>query len=219
MAIVVVCSGRSLSRDLGGTILFRDGITIEEHPTLAAAQTRLGAGGVALTIIDKELGGLEPFIKNLRKSVTLRSVSLAVLSRDDFDPAEVELLTAGANGILRLPPTEAFDQKVSQLVAIPPRREVRVPVQIQVEAIAGFGTTMPVVSVNLSPSGMLVESSYDLVIGDDISVSCRLRETSAAVFRATGKIVRRTARNQYGIRFTSILEGEEEMRTVVAATG
>jgi DNA-binding response OmpR family regulator len=219
MATVVFCSGRPAAAELGSTVLFRAGIEREEFPNLPAAQNRLNAGGVALLIVEKTLPGLDSFLKNLRKSPTLKRTSVGVLSRDGFDPNEIELLSSGANAILRLPADDEFDRRVSSLIEIPPRRDIRVPVQLQIEALAGFGSTVPVLALNISISGMLVESSYELSVGDDISIASQLVENSGQIFRATGKIVRRTPRGQFGIRFADIVEGENSLRAYIDSNG
>lgn len=215
MATIVYCSSRPAAAELGGTILFRDGVTREEFPTIAAAQDRLMRGGVALIILDKNLSGIDTFLRNLRKSPVLKKVSAAVYSRDEFDPDEIEFLTAGANTILRCPPIEEFDRKVSNLVKVQARKETRIPVQLRIEAIAGFGSTIPVVALNVSLSGMLVESSYDIGVGDEIQVACQLTDTSPHPFRALGKVMRRTPRGHYGVRFVEIQEGEGDLRRLL----
>ena len=92
MSVVLICSNRPLERDLRDTVLFRSGIVREQLRTAVEAQTRVVAGGVALLAIHREVAGIETLIKTLRRSIAHKRVSIVVLSEDDFDPSEVELL-------------------------------------------------------------------------------------------------------------------------------
>ena len=216
MAVVLICSSRSLDRDLQDTVLFRADVRRETVRSTAELQTRLNAGGVALVCVHRTVTGLEPFIKALRKSATQKKVSLVVLSEDDFDPSEVELLEAGANAILRLPPNDDFNARVGRLMDVPSRRDVRIPVRLQVAATSGFGATVPVLAQNLSHSGMLIESNHPLNMGDEVSIALRFEE-SGEIFSATAHITRNAGPNRYGARFDTITKGEEALKAYLSS--
>ena len=217
MSVVLICSTRPLDRDLEGTVLFRSGITREMVRSAAEVQSRLAAGRVALLCIHRQVAGVEALIRALRKSPTLKSTSIVVFSEDDFDPSEVEVLEAGANAILRLPAGDDFDDRVGRLIEIPARRDVRLPVRLQVAASSGFGSTVPVLAQNLSASGILIESNHPLNMGDEISVAFRF-EDSGEIFSATAHVTRTAGPNKYGARFTSIARGEAALKTFLAGT-
>jgi CheY-like chemotaxis protein len=217
MAVVLICSNRSLDRDLQGTVLFRSGIEREIARSTAEAQTRLSAGGVALFCIHRNVSGVENLIRALRKSPNLKRISIVVLSEDDFDPSEVEVLEAGANAILRLPPADDFNDRVGRLMEVPSRRDVRLPVRLQVSAISGFGSTVPVLAQNLSASGILIESNHPLNMGDEISLAFRF-EDSGEIFSANAHVTRTAGPNRYGARFTTITRGEEALKAFLAST-
>ena len=217
MSVVLICSTRPLDRDLEGTVLFRSGITREMVRSAAEVQSRLAAGRVALLCIHRQVAGVETLIRALRKSPTLKSTSIVVFSEDDFDPSEVEVLEAGANAILRLPAGDDFDDRVGRLIEIPARRDVRLPVRLQVAASSGFGSTVPVLAQNLSASGILIESNHPLNMGDEISVAFRF-EDSGEIFSATAHVTRTAGPNKYGARFTSIARGEAALKTFLAGT-
>jgi len=162
------------------------------------------------------MNGIEPFIKNLRKSATQKKISLIVLSEDDFDPSEVELLEAGANAILRLPPNDDFNARIGRLMDVPSRRDVRIPVRLQVAATSGFGATVPVLAQNLSHSGMLIESNHPLNMGDEVSIALRFEE-SGEIFSATAHITRNAGPNRYGARFDTITKGEEALKAYLSS--
>lgn len=216
MAVVLICSNRSLDRELQDTLLFRSDMRRESAGSTAEAQARLVKGGVSLLCIHREVRGVENLIKALRRSANLKKLSIVVFSEDDFDPSEVEVLEAGANAILRLPPADDFDERLGRLIDVPARRDVRIPVRLQVAGGSGFGATVPVLAQNLSSTGLLLESNHPLSMGDEISVALRFEE-SGTLFSATAHITRTAGPNRYGARFTSISRGEEALKEFLAS--
>lgn len=217
MGVVLICSNRSLDRDLVGTVLFRSGIEREEARSVAEVQARLNAGGVELLGLHRQVPGIETLIASLRRSPALRRLSIVVFSENDFDPSEVEVLEAGANAILRLPPGDDFDTRVGRLMNVPPRRDVRIPVRLQVSATRGFGTAVPVLARNLSSSGILIESSHPLQMGDEIDLDLRFEE-SGELFSASASVTRTAGPNRYGARFVTINRGEGALKEFLAGT-
>lgn len=215
MAVVLICSNRPLERDLQNTVLFRSGIERELVRTTAEVQTRLAAGDVALLCLHRDVAGIEALIRSIRRSPALKRTSIIVLSEDDFDPSEVDVLEAGANAILRLPPGDDFNERAGRLIEIPSRRDVRLPLRLEVTAHSGFGSAVPVLALNLSGSGALIESNHRLNMGDEVSLTFRFEE-SGAMFSATAHITRTAGPNRYGARFISITEGEEALKTFLA---
>lgn len=215
MAVVLICSNRSLDRALAETVLFRSGIEREQVHSIADAQARLSAGPVGLFCIHRNVTGVEALIRTLRKSPELKRTSIVVFSEDDFDPSEVDVLEAGANAILRLPPADDFNERIGRLMAVPARRDVRIPVRLQVAAVSGFGATVPVLAQNLSISGVLIESNHLLNMGDEVHLAFRIEE-SRAVVSATAHVTRTAGPNRYGVRFTEITEGEDALKAFLA---
>lgn len=217
MAVVLICSPRPLSRDLKDTVLFRAGLERVEVSSAADAQSRLTAGGVVLLVVHRNTTGIETMIRALRRSPAQKSISIVVLSEDDFDPSEVELLEAGANAILRLPPGDDFNERAGRLMEVPPRRNVRLPVRLQVVATSGFGSTVPALGLSLSASGIMVESNHLLEMGDEVNVSFRFEE-SGEIFSANAHVTRNAGPNRYGARFDTISKGEEALKVFLAST-
>src|SRR2546425_466775 len=84
--------------------------------------------------------------------------SMVALARGDFDSSEIELIQAGVNAILRLPPDPDWDDRLARLMHVPRRRNVHVPVHLVVqESYDSTEQVVPVVALNLSVNGMLVE--------------------------------------------------------------
>ena len=217
MAVVLICSNRSLDRELQGTVLFRSGVERETVRTAAEVQTRLAAGRFILVCLHRQVAGIENLIRTLRKSPTLKRISIVVFSEDDFDPSEVEVLEAGANAILRLPPGDDFNDRLGRLMEVPSRRDVRLPVRLQVSASSGFGATVPVLALNLSSTGILLESNHPLNMGDEVSVAFRF-EDSGEIFSATAHVTRTAGPNRYGATFETINRGEQALKTFLAGT-
>lgn len=217
MAVVLICSTRSLDRELQGTVLFRSGVDRELVRSAAEVQSRLNSGRISLLCIHRQVTGIENLIRTLRKSPTLKRISIVVFSEDDFDPSEVEVLEAGANAILRLPPGDDFNDRVGKLMEVPSRRDVRIPVRLQVAATSGFGATVPVLALNLSSTGILVESNHPLNMGDEVNIAFRFEE-SGEIFSATAHITRTAGPNRYGATFETVSRGEQALRTFLAGT-
>lgn len=185
--------------------------------TANEAQARLNNGRFALLCLHRNVTGIENLVRNIRKSPTLKRTSIVVLSEDDFDPSEVELLEAGANAILRLPPGDDFNDRASKLMEVPARRDVRIPVRLQVSASSGFGATVPVLGLNLSATGILVESNHPLNMGDEVSIAFRFEE-SGEIFSATAHVTRTAGPNRYGATFETVSRGEDALKTFLAGT-
>ena len=216
MAVALICSNRSLSRDLQSTVLYRAGIERIETNSIQDAQTKLGGGGISLLVIHRNVSGVENLIRAVRKSSAQKKISIVVISEDDFDPSEVEVLEAGANAILRLPPGDDFNDRLSRLMDVPARKDVRLPVRLQVVATSGFGATVPVLALNISSSGILVESNHGLEMGDEVNISFRFEE-SGEIFSANAHVSRNAGPNRYGARFDTISKGAEALSAFLAS--
>ncbi|MEO8499971.1 MAG: PilZ domain-containing protein [Vicinamibacteria bacterium] len=217
MAVVLICSTRSLDRELEGTVLFRSGVEREIVRSAAEVPARLNAGRISLLCIHREVAGIETLIRTLRKSPTLKRISIVVFSEDDFDPSEVEVLEAGANAILRLPPGDDFNERVGRLMEVPSRRDVRIRVRLQVAASRGFGATAPVLALNLSSTGILLESNHPLNMGDEINVAFRVEE-SGEIFSANAHVTRTAGPNRYGATFETVSRGEQALRAFLGGS-
>ena len=94
----------------------------------------------------------------LRADAVTRRASIVVLARGDHDPLEVELLEAGANAILRLPPGPEWEPRLRELLAVPVRRQARLAVHLQVEGFrVGRRCPWRALALDLSQTGMLLE--------------------------------------------------------------
>jgi len=204
MPLALICTEADPDELLAGTVLARD--AIERHVASSLEEAREAAQDLqpGLVLVDRDLEWAEALVRTLRQDLATRRLSLAVLASGDFDPAEVDLLEAGANAILRLPPGVGWDERVTRLIDVPARREARFPVFFEVAAQQGVRSSTAT-AINLSVRGMLIESSFPLRVGDDIDFRFELPGTSDAVV-GTAQVVRLGPRGRYGLEFYG-LEG------------
>jgi hypothetical protein len=146
-------------------------------------------------------------------------MSIVVIARGELDPIEVELLEAGANAILRLPVTPDWDERLERLMEVPVRRETRLPVTFEVEARSGSGVeTATATALNVSTSGMLIDSAFPLHMGDDVDFRFELPGLEGVV-SGCGRVVRQAGRTQFGVEFYGLEgEGRELIAAWVAAS-
>ncbi len=216
MPVALLCSPVPLDGDLQETALWRQ--DVERRHASSADEALQGAldRRPDIVIIDRDLPGAARLIAALRRDPRTRSVSIAVLARDDLDPTEVELMASGANAILRLPPDAEWAERLPRLMSVPGRKEVRLPVYFEIEARSGIGVESGLATVlNLSSSGMLVESDFGLQIGDVLDLRFRLPDHAAPVV-GSGRVVRRAAANRFGVEFFGLEgDGAEAVRRLV----
>jgi PilZ domain len=151
----------------------------------------------------------------LRGDPATRGLSIAVVARGDFDPAEVDYLEMGANAVLRLPPDADWDERLGRLIGIPVRRQVRLRLVVGLDA--GPDGAAPATALNLSVRGLLLDTPFPLRVGDAVDVLLRLPDEAAAV-SGRGRVVREAGGGRYGIEFESLEEGAaERIRRFAAA--
>jgi CheY-like chemotaxis protein len=205
--VALICSPSPLEAELAETAIFSE--SIERHVVRTAEEALKKAGEItpSLVVVDRDMEGADRIVRTLRRGDKTRRASLVVIARGELDSVEVELLEAGANAILRLPATADWDERLERLIEVPVRREVRVPVQFEMEARTGDGVESAAATVlNLSVSGMLIDSTFSLNIGDDVDLSFKLPGSEETI-RGTARVVRQSGRTQFGLEFYG-LEGD-----------
>lgn len=172
-----------------------------------------------LVVLDLPDMGGDELCARIRQEQVLRRVSTIIICRDR--PEEIKRAEkCGANARLVRPFKLAqLDECVGKLLAVRERQDCRVFVKVQVFNEQGsgglFGTT-----VNISVSGLMIESDEHLAVGDQ--VTCMFLLPGSSRIMATGEIVR-TARkfrglNEYGIRFISLdPHSREEIEQFISA--
>ena len=204
MAAALICSQQDLQPELGHTVLWRTGIERHVATRLEEARMMAVAARPDIVVVDRDLPRADELIAALREDPGTRRVSIAIVARGDLDPAELGLLEAGANAILRLPPGPDWDERLVRLLDVPARREARLPVEFGVDTLGtGVGERLPAQAVNLSRSGMLIETMFDLGVGDEVELEFSLEGEEVL---ARGRVVRRGEPRLFGVQFAPLPE-------------
>jgi CheY-like chemotaxis protein len=217
MPVALICSQADLEGDLGHTLLWRAGMERHVATRLEDAQMMAVAARPDIVIVDRQLPRSDKLVAALREDPTTRGLSIVVAARGDFDPAEVELLEAGANAILRLPAGPEWDERLTRLMDVPVRRDARFTVHFDVDTAAGAGDPSAALAVNLSMSGMLLESPIPLAVGDEIQLQFQVPESEGQI-KAAARVVRVAGPGQYGVEFGRV-DGAASERLRAFVTG
>jgi CheY-like chemotaxis protein len=204
MVSALICTHSELAEDLGQTLLWRENVDRHVVGRLEEARMMAVAARPSIVVVDRDLPWAGRLVAALREDPTTRGLSIVVVARGDFDPGEVELLESGANAILRLPVDRDGDQRLERLVHVPVRKEARFSVSFRVDTYStDAGRPEPALAVNLSESGMLMEATGALSVGERLDMQFPVGEQPAAV-HAHGRVVRVAPPSHYGIEFTDV---------------
>ena len=204
MAAALICSQEDLQPELGQTVLWRTGIERHVATRIEDARTMAVAARPDIVVVDRDLPRADKLIAGLREDPGTRRLSIAIVARGDLDPSEVALLEAGANAILRLPPGPDWDERLMRLLDVPARREARLPVEFGIDTLGtGVGERVPAHAVNLSRSGILIETSSDLGVGDELELEFTL---DGEALLTHGRVVRAGAPRLFGVQFAPLPE-------------
>jgi len=219
MIVALVCTAQALD-ELRDTVLYRRNVDRRMAHNIAQARAQAAASPPDIIVVDHHLPDAPRLVSELREDPLTRRVSIAVLARGDFDTADVALLQAGANAILRLPPGPDWDDRLSRLIHIPVRREARLPIHLQIAATFGsWSETFPAMLVNLSIHGMLLLCGRLLQVGDDVHFAFQLSGRGGLI-NGTGTVIREVGADQYGVELTHVDgDGRRLIRQFVESEG
>lgn len=213
---VLIVAARDLTPQLGDTVLWRSGIERVFSPNAEAALETLPSLGARLVIVDAD----DPvvalrLIEDLRRDPLTRPISVAVLGRSLTLKDEDALRVAGANLVLsgKVDPT-LWDTRLEELLHVPRRREVRVPVLCEAWSQIPGEPGVEGWALNLSLRGALIETDAPLDIGTSIDLTLQLPGEGADV-KAVARVVREAGGSEgrvwSGIEFL-ILRGDGRER-------
>jgi len=204
MAVLICTHAPTIDADLGGTLLFRHDVERRVFAKQDEARMFAVAARPQVVVVDRDLPWAGRFIAALREDASTRGLSVVVMARGDFDAGEVELLEAGANAILRLPAGEEWNERLQRLMAVPARKDARFPVSFQVEALAG-GRPEQAQALNLSASGMLIETQAPLGVRDEVRLRFTLPKSGQPIATG-GQVVRVAGGSQFGVEFRGLAD-------------
>jgi CheY-like chemotaxis protein len=156
-----------------------------------------------LVITDSELPlmGAAQLCSLIRNDAGLKNVSIIIVC-DAKDTLLVECQKSGANAVVPKPASpEALFAKMSELLIVPQRKDIRVLQRISMKSTEG-GTTFFAQSLNISISGMLIETDHTFKKGDQLTCSFNIAHNEIVVDCSVIRTEYNPAdRNRYGIKF------------------
>lgn len=172
---------------------------------------------VDLILLDLNMPGMngDEVCRIIRSDGSLKSTSIIMVTTSS-KKEDIEIcMNAGANDYITKPinATELLN-KVGKYLDIQHRQNLRVLSRIEVKAQKGNREFLSY-AVNISISGMLIESSDDINMGDRIKGSLFLPGSFHAI-NVEGTIVRRVENGagkmpHYGVKFLNITEKDMEI--------
>jgi CheY-like chemotaxis protein len=177
MKRVLIVVGPHWEQRLTDSLLWRDEIERVSAESSVQALEVARAKQPRLVLLDGDDPGTSTVLRALRQDDATRETSTLVLLRGTSRLSPDDLKRAGANDVLlEIDEPRRWEDCFEKLLAVPPRRELRVPVCIAIASQTGDGDASTLVgeSVNLSVSGLLVETTEPLKKGDRLDLSFRL---------------------------------------------
>jgi CheY-like chemotaxis protein len=212
VTIVLACAPEATVQEIADSPLWRE--EFQKQSVASAAQAISAAVTLRpnLILIDRDLPSAEFLLRQLRSKEETRQSSIVVLSRGEQLFEELGLLDAGANAVLRLPPSSEWDDRVAPLLAVPTRKQTRIWVALEFAAehkqVEARGKVL-----NLSSTGMLVDCSSALHMGSEVRFRLELPgfETSTGEIKGRARVVRLAGPGSYGLSFLGFDEGDGEL--------
>lgn len=217
MAMAVICSTGDVEEELGHTLLWRMDLERRIVASSNEARSICLSARPRILILDRDMAGAEELVTTLRQEAATRQMSIVIMARGFFEPSEIGLLEAGANATLRLPAEQEWDERLTRLIEVPARRESRFSVFFRVETshVGSDQGAIMATALNLSVSGMLLETAEPLEVGEELKMQFRLPELDELV-KCTARIVRLAGPRRFGLEFNEITtSGVEGIRRYV----
>jgi hypothetical protein len=224
MPRVLIAAPPDLIAQLDRSILGRSGVerVLALHPEHTFEAVRSAKPHMVI-LGETEGGDTCALLRRLRTNPETRAVSLAVISRNPpTQNEEAELRRAGANVVLfgEMVP-EMSEESIDQLLDVPLRRELKVPVRFVVWSHVGpDNPPQEGRSLNVSVRGLLLKTPEPVVIGSKLELEFSLPGDPQPV-RAVGKAVREHPwgeGTQIGVEFLILRDtARDRIRTYVAS--
>ena len=198
MLRVLVCSERDLRSDLASTLIGRTGVEIYRVEKFEDAKLLAASLGTKAVLVDRDLPEARAFVERLRSDPATQKRSIGVLARGAMKDEELELLSAGANAIFRLPPDAGWDERLAKLLSVQARQQARLVVRIEVDTQPECAAAI----LNISSGGMLLATHHKLKVNDALGFRFKLPDGSNVSGRA--RVAREAPPTGYGVEFTQI---------------
>jgi CheY-like chemotaxis protein len=217
MRTVLIVSDGDMTPELERTILWRSDIERVFEDSRGSAQTAARVRPHLVIIDGSDLRQATSVLRDLRQSPQTQGTSLAVVTSTTYSTADEDALRrAGANVVLTGPVDESlWDWRLEALLALPRRREFRVPVTFTVWSEAGAASPpTAAVGLNVSLRGLLLESIQPQDIG--VTLDLTIQVPQGAPIEGVGRVVwttRSAGRCHAGVEFVNLPgDGRERLR-------
>lgn len=202
MPSVLICAAAGpVADDLHASPVWRDDVERHKADSLHAGLSLAVAAQPNLVVIDRDLPRAEKLVQEIRANEKTTACSIVVVATGDSQPAELELLQAGANAILRHPPDADWEERLGRLLRVPTRRNLRLHVDLEVEG--HFGTEQHTGRVlNVSRTGMLLDCPADAKVGDELKFALHI--SMDMTIKGVARVVRMAGPNKHGCEFVSM---------------
>ena len=210
MIRAAVLGASDLTRELGGTVLFRANVELVRADGVIEVRRAADEGRLDVVVVDSALQGAASVVAALRQDPATRATAIVALGRSEFGFAHLDLLEAGANAILPLPPDQDWDDRLMRLIHVPARKATRFPVDLAIVGGLRSGQSFAGRAFNLSVHGLLLECRHPLEVGEDVRFSFEMPGETTGV-RGTGTVVRAASTDRFGVELTHV-EGDGRLR-------
>ena len=205
---ILICALDPLNETLHDTFIWRDGLERHVATTYRDAVVLGDSANPDLIVVDRDMPQAERLVGDLRLSRVTKEASIVVIASGPMNDAELGLLTAGANAVLRLPAGPAWEQKFGRLIEVPSRQSVEIPVRIGLRSAGRSGGSEGSI-LDLSESGVLIKCAASLRVGDAVDLGFRLPR-ARQLMAVQGRVTRATGDSHFGIRFVGLRGDQTE---------
>lgn len=202
MPSVLICAAAGpVADDLHASPVWRDDVDRHKADSMQSAMTLSVAAKPTLVVIDRDLPNAERLVQELRGKPATSGCSIVIVATGDSQPDEVALLEAGANAVLRHPPSPDWEERLGRLLSVPARRNLRMHVDLELDGFFGPEHHQGRVH-NISRTGMLVEVPLRPGIGDQLRFKLHLSMDMSLA--GVARVVRLAGVNRFGCEFSEI---------------
>ncbi len=210
MIRAALVAASDLTPELGGTVLFRHNVELVLVSGADEVRRLADEGSLDVVVVDPAFPGAAGVVAALRRDPITRPIAIVALGRSEFGFDHLDLLEAGANAILPLPPGHDWDDRLMRLIHVPVRRATRFLVDMALEGGLQSGLSFSGRALNLSVHGLLLECREPLQVGEDLRFSFEMSEEKEGI-QGTGTVVRAASTHHFGVELTHV-EGDGRVR-------
>lgn len=208
---VLICASERLQRQLTGTAVWRD--DLERHVVASAAEALRKAATVRprLVVVDRDVTQAEALVRQIRSGAETRVASIVIVAEGEMTADELGLLDVGANAVLRLPAGPEWDTRIEALLHVPTRKQTRLSVQLAFDGEFN-GNELRGRILNVSTTGVLVETASALEVGSELSLRFELPgfEASSGEIEGRARVVRTAGSGRFGLKFLTLAAYDRE---------